>query len=87
MDPQLPVCVCAISWHADKQLLVLFVAVKMLIAVVTNLILSVGVYLSFALAFSLSCVSATHIVDILAMILLSVLVLRTAEGLLVGFVS
>ena len=64
-----------------------FVIGKMLIAVVTNLIAIVGLYLSFALAFSLSCVSATHVVDILATILLSVLVLRTAEGLLVGFVS
>lgn len=61
--------------------------VKMLIAVVTNLIAIVGLYLSFALAFSLSCVAATHVVDILSTILLSVLVLRTAEGLLVGFVS
>ena len=60
---------------------------KMLMSVVTNLILCVGMYLSFALAFSLSCVSATHVVDILSMILLSVLVLLTAEGLLVGFVS
>lgn len=65
----------------------LLTVVKMLIAVVTNLIVVMGLYLSFALAFSLSCVSATHIVDILSTILLSVLVLRTAEGLLVGFVS
>jgi len=44
-------------------------------------------YLSFALSLSLSCVTATQIVDILATVLTSVLILRVSEAVMSSFVS
>ena len=53
---------------------------KLQITVVQNVILISGIYLCFALALSLSVISASNIVDILSTVMFSVIILRIAEA-------